>query len=569
MPHSPSDDPFADLFGKLPDPRSRAIRSSGEDAAPGASADHAPVTGAEPPPANAPLSRRAAREAAARSSTGPAPQTPAGTAPEAAATDHRAAADPDLSRHSPVSAAAVAGAAAVPAAAASPAGARGADEPPAPPAPPAPPMPSAAAAAASVEDSWVFAPTSGTVTASYSRSGAAAAVVDAPAPPRQGPTTTLDELFSDSHVTVGADSPPAAPSRRRRRIGGWIAFAVVLAIFGAIAGGAWYVWSTYENQIRAVMGWEEPKDFESGLANGEVLFTIVSGDTGQPISQRLYDSGVTKTPEAFYDYLIDNGENPVFHPGVYAMQKQMTSEAALAALMNPANKLENTAQLREGLTVAQSVERLAEGTGIPLADLQAAVADPAAYGVNAGSLEGWLFPATYTFDPGVTAQGVVQTLVDRTVQSLDTAGVPADDRQRVLTIASIIQREARFQDDFYKVSRVIQNRLDQGMKLQMDSTAQYGFGEIHAGSASTSSEAQFDDNPWNTYVIDGLPVGPIANPGDLAIDAAMKPAEGPWLFFVTVNLDSGETLFTTNADEHQRAVNQWIEWCRDHPDSGC
>ena len=107
------------------------------------------------------------------------------------------------------------------------------------------------------------------------------------------------------------------------------------------------------------------------------------------------------------------------------------------------------------------------------------------------------------------------------------------------------------------------------MQLQMDSTAQYGYGELHAGSASTSGEAQFDDNPWNTYVISGLPAGPISNPGDQAIDAAMHPADGTWLFFVTVNLDTGETVFTSTADEHQAAVNQWIQWCRDNPDSGC
>ena len=240
----------------------------------------------------------------------------------------------------------------------------------------------------------------------------------------------------------------------------------------------------------------------------------------------------------------------------------MTSAAALEALLDPANKLENTAQLREGLTVEQSLPLLAEGTGLPIEDFQAAVANPADYGVRGDSLEGWLFPATYTFDPGVTAPQVIQTLVDRTVQSLDTAGVPVDDRHRVLTIASIIQREARFEEDFYKVSRVIQNRLDPGNQetfglLQMDSTAQYGYGEMHDGTVSSSAEALADDNPWNTYVHTGLPIGPIANPGDVAIEAAMHPADGDWMYFVTVNLDTGETVFTSNVADHERAVAQW------------
>jgi UPF0755 protein len=252
----------------------------------------------------------------------------------------------------------------------------------------------------------------------------------------------------------------------------------------------------------------------------------------------------------------------------------MTSAAALEALLDPANKLENTAQLREGLTVEQSLPLLAEGTGIPIEEFQAAVANPADYGVAGDSLEGWLFPATYTFDPGVTAPQIIQTLVDRTVQSLDTAGVPVDDRHRVLTIASIIQREARFEQDFYKVSQVIQNRLDPGNQdtfglLQMDSTAQYGYGEMHDGTVSSSAEALADDNPWNTYVHPGLPIGPIANPGDVAIDAAMHPTDGDWMYFVTVNLDTGETVFTSNIRDHERAIAQWQAWCKEHPDSGC
>jgi UPF0755 protein len=125
-----------------------------------------------------------------------------------------------------------------------------------------------------------------------------------------------------------------------------------------------------------------------------------------------------------------------------------------------------------------------------------------------------------------------------------------------------------------KVSRVILNRLDPSNQetfglLQMDSTAQYGYGELHAGSVSTSEQAQHDDNPWNTYVHPGLPVGPISNPGDVAIDAAMHPADGPWLYFVTVNLDTGETVFTTTYAEHQKYVKQFQQWCSEHPDSGC
>ena len=367
---------------------------------------------------------------------------------------------------------------------------------------------------------------------------------------------------------IGQVPPP--PNRRRRRIGGWIALAAVLLVLGGIAAGTLYVWTTYEAQIREFMGWEEPKDYEEGLATGEALVTISSGDTGGVISQSLYDAGVTKTSGAFYDMLVDTGQNPTFYPGVYRLQQKMTSADALAALQDSASKLENSALLREGLTVDQTIQTLSEGVGLPIEDFQAAIADPSAYGVPATSLEGWLFPAMYEFDPGVTAADVIQSMVNRTVESLDAAGVPVDDRQRVLTVASIIQREARFQDDFYKVSRVIANRMDPSNQqtyglLQMDSTAQYGYGEMHDGTVSSSQEALDDDNPWNTYVHPGLPFGPIANPGDVAIDAAMHPADGPWLYFVTVNPDSGETVFTETVQEHERYVAQWQDWCTANP----
>jgi UPF0755 protein len=538
MPDAPSpfDDPFADLFGKLPDPREH--RSSGDDNSRGTAAPVTPAGGTAQ--VATPLSRREAREAAARAAARATPAAPVEKSPPAA-----------LPAPAPTSAA-----------------------------------PRSSADVTDAEE-WPFIGGAAADGVPAYRRGADAAL-DAGGSgttitARPVATATLEDLFSGEHTTASVGQVPPPTNKRRRRIGGWIALGVVLLLLGGIAGGAFYIWNTYEDNIREVMGWEEPKDYDPGMANGEVFVTVASGDTGAPISQSLFDAGVTKTPEAFYDYLIDTGQNPPFVPGIFTLQKQMTSEAALAALLDPANKMENSAQLREGLTVDQSLPLLAEGIGLPIEDFQAAVADPTLYGVPldpaivaAGGqpLEGWLFPATYTFDPGVTAQDVIATLVNRTVKSLDDAGVPAEDRQRVLTVASIIQREARYEKDMQQVSTVIENRLGANNQetfglLQMDSTAQYGYGEMHDGTVSSSGEALADPNPWNTYVNTGLPIGPIANPGDVAIDAAMHPADGDWLYFVTVNLDTGETVFTSNLADHNRAVAQWQAWCSDHPDSGC
>ncbi|MET0933312.1 MAG: endolytic transglycosylase MltG [Mycetocola sp.] len=391
----------------------------------------------------------------------------------------------------------------------------------------------------------------------------------APAPSEEPAPETSEPAEPPAGRTARRAAASEYPPRQKRKKTGWIAAIVVLVLLAGIGGGGLYVWNTFEPQIREVMGWKEPIDYE-GSGSGEVKVWIASGDTGSDIARTLKNSGVTKTTEAFYELLLTESPEPVFHAGVYQLAKKMSAQAALDALLDPANKIERTVLLREGITGAEILTELSAGTEIPIEEFQAAVADPSVYGVQSGvpSIEGWLFPAVYTFDPDLTAQQVIQVLVDRTIQSLDAAAVPEADRERILTIASIIQREARLDEDFYKVSRVIHNRLDLNMNLEMDSTAQYA--EVtEPGSVWSTKEALESDNPWNTYTRPGLPIGPIASPGDAAIAAAMAPAEGSWLFFVTVNLDTGETVFTNTVAEHDAAVKQLKAWCTANPGKGC
>ena len=128
-------------------------------------------------------------------------------------------------------------------------------------------------------------------------------------------------------------------------------------------------------------------------------------------------------------------------------------------------------------------------------------------------------------------------------------------------LASIVQREAGSNlDDFPKVARVFQNRLDQGMNLESDATVAYGTGNTHT-VWTTDAERADASNRYNTYANPGLPIGPIGNPGDVAINAAIRPADGPWLFFVPVNLATGETVFSSTIEEHEAAVARLQEWC--------
>lgn len=358
-----------------------------------------------------------------------------------------------------------------------------------------------------------------------------------------------------------------APEKPKRR-GAWGCLVGLLVVVALGVGAFFFL----QGPINAVIERFQPAaDFE-GTGTGEVVFMIHEGDTGSDIATNLVDEGVTASYDAFYDELLAERPEPEFHPGAYQLASEMSGRAALDALLDPANKLENTFVIPEGTATADALPLIAEGTGVPVEELQAAAAEsPQSYGLpaEATSLEGFLFPATYTLDPSLDARGVLQTLVDRQFQALDEAGVAPADRWKTIVLAALVQREAGLRDDYYKVSRVFLNRLDPAQwesgLLQSDATVAYGTGNTHRVS-TTDAERADANNPYNTYVHPGLPVGPISNPGDLAIDAAVHPADGPWLYFVTWNLDTGETIFSTTQDEHDAAVDQWLNWMDEHPE---
>ncbi|WP_213814693.1 endolytic transglycosylase MltG [Glaciihabitans sp. dw_435] len=352
--------------------------------------------------------------------------------------------------------------------------------------------------------------------------------------------------------------------RRRRR--GWIWLVVLLVVFGAAGGTAAYAWANFEGPIRKVLNIELPIDY-TGTGNGQdTTVTVVSGDVGETIAESLHAAGVTMTKEAFYNLLLAKSEQPVFQPGTYKLQKHQSAASALTALLDPKNLVVSNVLIPEGTTITNTLKRLSKGTGVPLADFTAAAKDYVSLGVpaNAPSAEGFLFPATYTFEPGSTAKQILTRMVDRMYESLDAAGVAPKDRLRVLTMAALIQKEGGSTKDFYKVARVFQNRLDQKMLLQSDATVSYGSG----GTSISTTDAERADasNPYNTYVHLGLPVGPISAPGDDAIDAALHPVAGDWLYFVLVNGDTGETKFSTTLAQHEAAVAQWQSWLAAHPD---
>lgn len=354
--------------------------------------------------------------------------------------------------------------------------------------------------------------------------------------------------------------------RTKKRV--MISLSIMVVLLGGLVAGGVYLWSQYGDGVAKAMGWVDD-DYE-GKGSGDVLITITSGQTGTNVAKTLAAADVVKTSDAFYQLLLTQDPQVEFQVGTYQMRSQMSAQAALDALQDPANRMELTVTIPEGMAATDALERASEVLGIRQADFDQAVADPAAYGIpqEFPSIEGFLFPATYTFKPEDTAQTVVQTMVDRMRQALAEHGVPAGEEWRVLTLASVVQREAGSDlDDFPKIARVFQNRLDQGKLLQSDATVAYGTGNTQ--TVWTTPEERGDaSNKYNTYANPGLPVGPIGNPGDVAIDAAMHPAEGPWLFFVPIDLETGKTVFSTTENEHEAAVTQLGEWCTTHREAG-
>jgi peptidoglycan lytic transglycosylase G len=361
---------------------------------------------------------------------------------------------------------------------------------------------------------------------------------------------------------AGPRGPRSAQERRRRRRRRRSRRLLVLLLTVALVGGAGVV--AVQVLKPMVAGLTESKDW-TGTGTGRATVVVHAGDSGRTIGVALQEAGVVKTSKAFADVAADNPQAGSIQPGSYALRKQMSARAALDMLLDPANRTVPTVVVREGLWKSEVIKALSNGTGRPLAEYQAALKNPGALGLPAaarGNVEGYLFPATYEFEADAGATTQLRTMVAKTLAQLRAAGVAPASAQRVLTVASIVEAEARRDADRGKVARVVNNRLAKKMKLQMDSTVHYVV--QRRGGVATSDAERATKSPYNTYYAKGLPPGPIGNPGRASITAAAKPTPGPWLYFVAVNPDTGETRFAADPVAHRANEKLFIAWCSAH-----
>ena len=288
----------------------------------------------------------------------------------------------------------------------------------------------------------------------------------------------------------------------------------------------------------------------------DVEMVVPAGATFSTVTDTLLNRGVVGASTAFRVYARLRGDDRSVRAGRYLIPAGSTWGAVLDTLKT-GRMVTVPMTIPEGFWLIQMAPRIAEITGRSVEDVLAVLQDPEAearFGVPGPGLEGYLFPDTYRFVSGVSPATVVRAMVDRYHDAwtperkarLDSLEL---DEREVVTLASIIQAEARIVDEMPTISSVYHNRIERGWLLQADPTVLYALG----GRRERLLYAAIDsvaDNPYNTYSQRGLPPGAIGAPGDAALEAALYPADTDFMYFVA--RPNGSHAFTRTLAEHNR-----------------
>ncbi len=288
-----------------------------------------------------------------------------------------------------------------------------------------------------------------------------------------------------------------------------------------------------------------------------VRFTVPQGSGFGTVTDTLESRGLIRYPLAFRLYARYKGAERSVKPGVYETEPGLSWDDLLDKLVR-GDVIQLMVVIPEGWTLQQIIPRLAEA-GSVAADslLEAVLSEDAAeaYGVEGPTLEGYIYPATYVFPLGSSIDAMIRTMIgrhqqvwtDERVALADSVGLT---QREVVTLASIVEKEARVWGERDTIAAVFRNRLRIGMPLQADPTVQYARGE-HATRLLYAHIDEVADHPYNTYRRAGLPPGPIASPSSGAIDASLRPADVDFLYFVA--RPNGTHIFTRSLAEHNNA----------------
>jgi UPF0755 protein len=291
-------------------------------------------------------------------------------------------------------------------------------------------------------------------------------------------------------------------------------------------------------------------DFDCSSDPGQrsASIDVASGETGLEIARELFEKDVIASSEVFFRLAVADPKAALIAPGVHIIDTQICAQSALDQLLD-SKRIAGLIAVSESAWVSE-IKKLFSKAGYPQDEVKAAFAN-ADLPKPFTQLEGLLFPAQYSFAQGTKADVALKEMIARGLSEVVKAGfllkASKYSPQQLLTIASIIQAEGG-DGDFTKVSRVIYNRLRIGMPLQMDSTVHFIMES--RGNIFLSTKSTMINSPYNTYRKYGLPPGPIGNPGSEAMKAALSPAAGDWLYFITVAPQ--DTRFTNSLEEFNR-----------------
>ena len=313
------------------------------------------------------------------------------------------------------------------------------------------------------------------------------------------------------------------------------------------------------------------RDYSGGGNGMTVTFTIRSGQSTAQVAAELENAGVIADADKFLEVYAKESKGKYLQPGTYELQQHMSSSNAINTIIQ-ANSNVLYLAIPQGKRVSETIDLIVSGSdgAFTRKQVEDAISNYTQYGVpsNFPSIEGWLHPGEYRFPKDTDIKKVIQTMVDKTKADLKEAGVSGDQKTfEVLTIASIVELEAQ-PKDYVAVAGIIENRLNtpdgetSGL-IQSDATVTYGLG---VRSYHLTEEQKADkSNKYNTYANKGLPKGPIGSPQLASIKAAAAPEKNPYFYWVTVDLDSGETKYSRTYAQHQRYVEEYNQWCSKHP----
>ncbi|MHB1434170.1 MAG: endolytic transglycosylase MltG [Streptosporangiaceae bacterium] len=296
----------------------------------------------------------------------------------------------------------------------------------------------------------------------------------------------------------------------------------------------------------------------SGSGHGKVTVVVPPGASLMSLGPALLADQVIEAVRPFDTAANAAANASALQPGTYQLHYHMNAALAVSLLLSGKTRVSNAVTIPEGLRASQIAAVLAKKTGYPVSDFMKIINHPpAALGLPSyagGKVEGYLFPDTYSLQPKEKPLQILQTMVAEFKQKVAGLHLVAQARAvnltpaQVITIASLVQAEGNGAD-FGQISRVIDNRLNQGMKLGFDSTVFYAMGKY--GTSASIAQTHYN-SPYNTYLHAGLPPGAIDSPGMAAIQAALHPPHGTWLYFITVNLKTGLTKFTASYTQFQQ-----------------